>query len=333
MPKDKKINMSVTLSALRFNPVYCYRIWGGDKLRTVMHKEYREESIGESWEISSVHGFETTVCEGAHEGKSLKQLIQQFKGDLMGESVYETFGNEFPLLIKYIDAAKPLSIQVHPSDELARKRHDSFGKNEMWYVMGTNPGAELIIGFNRNVDKTEYQDLLESDRLMEVMNALKVRAGDAFYIPTGRVHAIGAGVLLAEIQQTSDVTYRIFDYNRVDQKTGKKRELHNELALDAMDFSRQEECRTDYEKVKNHTNHLVHSPYFKTNFIPLSGELRLDHSSFDSFVIYMCVKGKAELEHNDISYSLNLGQTLLIPAICDHVKVKAERAELLQVFV
>ena len=323
----------MTLTPLRFEPIYCYRIWGGDKLKTVLHKEYRNESIGESWEISSVFGFETLVCEGVHEGRSLKQLIGEFKGDLVGNKVYKTFGKEFPLLIKYIDAAKPLSIQVHPNDQLARERHDSFGKNEMWYVMQTDPGAELIIGFNRDIDKREYQDLLDHDRLMEVMNAQKVKAGDAFYIPTGRVHAIGGGVLLAEIQQTSDVTYRIFDYNRVDKKTGKKRELHNELALDAIDFNRPDRYHTAYEKRSNEPNELVHSPYFKTNFIPLEGELRLDHSTMDSFVIYMCVRGNAKLHFQGISYSLKLGQTLLIPSACDQVVLEADSAQILQVYL
>lgn len=321
------------LYPLRFKPVFCYRIWGGDKLRTVLHKEYREESIGESWEISSVDGFETSVCEGPQKGKSLKQLIEEFEGDLLGNRVYKTFGHEFPLLIKYIDAAKPLSIQVHPNDQLARVRHDSFGKNEMWYVMQTDPGAELIIGFNREIDRKAYQDLLDSDRLMEVMNAQEVKAGDTFYIPTGRVHAIGAGVLLAEIQQTSDVTYRIFDYNRVDQKTGKKRDLHNELALDAIDFKRFDQYHTDYQKIENNASKMVHSPYFKTNFIALAGELKADHSGLDSFVIYMCVSGSAALEYQGTNYSLNLGETLLVPATCDHMVLKGEQAEILEVSV
>jgi len=321
------------LHPLRFQPVFCYRIWGGDKLRTVLRKEYHEESIGESWEISSVHGYETLVCEGDQEGKSLNQLIEQYKSDLVGKKVYDAFGNEFPLLIKYLDAAKPLSIQVHPGDELARDRHGSFGKNEMWYVMETDPGAELIIGFNREIDKKEYRELLENDRLMEVMNAQEVKAGDTFYIPTGRVHAIGAGVLLAEIQQTSDVTYRIFDYNRVDGKTGKKRELHNDLALDAIDFEIFDHYHTDYERKENQPTELVYSPYFRTNFIPLAGELKMDHSELDSFVIYMCVSGNSTLEYQGTTYSLQLGETLLVPAQCTEIALKGDRAELLQVYV
>lgn len=320
------------LYPLRFDPVYCYRIWGGEKLKTELLKDYEEESIGESWEISAVSGYETRVSEGPHKGKTLTELISEFQADLMGKKVYEAFGIEFPLLVKYIDAAKPLSIQVHPSDDLALERHDSFGKNEMWYVMATDPGAELVIGFNKAIDKKTYQDLLDSGSIMKVMNRQQVKPGDTFYIPTGRVHAIGAGVLLAEIQQTSDITYRIYDYDRVDGKTGKKRELHNELALEAIDFGLSDKYDTEYPRLENVQNPMVQSPYFTTNFLPVKGELKIDHSGLDSFVIYMCVSGKADLECHGTTYTLNLGETLLVPAVCDEVLLKGE-AELLEVFI
>lgn len=300
-------------------------------MKTLLKKRYTEESIGESWEISAVEGFETRVAEGPEKGMTLRQLIDLHRGDLVGKKVFERFGNEFPLLIKYIDAARPLSVQVHPGDELARKRHNSFGKNEMWYVMEADEDAELIIGFKRKLDESEYEGLLARNEIMKVMNAQKVRPGDTFYIPTGRVHAIGAGVLLAEIQQTSDVTYRIYDYDRVDAKTGKKRELHTEEAKSAIDYSVRDTYDTIYEENINRPNVLVHSPYFKTDLLIVEGEMKLDYSEQDSFVIYMCVEGSATLQVEGAEYPIDLGETLLIPASVDEVILRSLGCRILEV--
>lgn len=300
-------------------------------MKTLLKKRYTEESIGESWEISAVEGFETRVAEGPEKGMTLRQLIDLHRGDLVGKKVFERFGNEFPLLIKYIDAARPLSVQVHPGDELARKRHNSFGKNEMWYVMEADEDAELIIGFKRKLDESEYEGLLARNEIMKVMNAQKVRPGDTFYIPTGRVHAIGAGVLLAEIQQTSDVTYRIYDYDRVDAKTGKKRELHTEEAKSAIDYSVRDTYDTIYEENINRPNVLVHSPYFKTDLLIVEGEMKLDYSEQDSFVIYMCVEGSATLQVEGAEYPMDLGETLLIPASVDEVILRSLGCRILEV--
>ena len=316
---------------MKFTPVFCYRIWGGEKLKTLLKKNYSEDSIGESWEISAVEGYETLVSEGPEKGRNLRQLIEEYKGALLGNRVYERFGNEFPLLIKYIDAAKPLSVQVHPGDELARQRHDSFGKNEMWYIMGADPGAELIIGFNRKIDEGQYEQLLENNELMSVMNAQKVKPGDTFYIPTGRVHAIGAGVLLAEIQQTSDITYRIYDYDRVDARTGQKRELHTEAAKGAIDYSTREAYHTEYEEEINTPNKLVHCPYFNTDLLIIRGEMNLDFSNRDSFVILMCVEGEALVRSGGSEYSLGLGETLLIPASTGAIVLVSEACRILEV--
>ncbi len=300
-------------------------------MKTLLKKRYTEESIGESWEISAVEGFETRVAEGPEKGMTLRQLIDLHRGDLVGKKVFERFGNEFPLLIKYIDAARPLSVQVHPGDELARKRHNSFGKNEMWYVMEADEDAELIIGFKRKLDESEYEGLLARNEIMKVMNAQKVRPGDTFYIPTGRVHAIGAGVLLAEIQQTSDVTYRIYDYDRVDAKTGKKRELHTEEAKSAIDYSVRDTYDTIYEENINRPNVLVHSPYFKTDLLIVEGEMKLDYSGQDSFVIYMCVEGSATLQVEGAEYPIALGETLLIPASVDEVILRSLGCRILEI--
>ena len=233
------------LYPLQFTPLYKYRIWGGEKLKTTLNKKYTEENIGESWEISDVSGDETVVAEGPLKGKTLRNLIRDFKGDFVGNTVYEKFGEEFPLLIKFIDAKTPLSIQVHPSNEIAKERHNSFGKNEMWYVMQADKDAELIVGFDEKINNEDYKKHLENNTILNVMHHENVQKGDTFYIPTGRVHAIGAGVLLAEIQQTSDVTYRIYDYDRVDSKTGAKRELHNDLAINVIDYEVHDNYKTN----------------------------------------------------------------------------------------
>jgi len=321
------------LYPLKFEPLYKYRLWGGEKLKTQLNKDYSESSIGESWEISDVKGDETQVLNGELKGQTLKQLISSFKGAFVGESVYKAFGEDFPLLIKFIDAKTPLSIQVHPSNELAKERHNSFGKNEMWYVMQADKDAELIVGFEQEIDKTEYQKHLEDDTILNVMHHETVAKGDTFYIPTGRIHAIGSGVLLAEIQQTSDVTYRIYDYNRVDATTGKERELHNDQALDAIDFTYHSEFKTSYDTKVNTANTLVHSPYFKTNFIKVENQLDKDYSDLDSFVIYMCVSGNLEVNYSGETYTLNTGETLLLPASIDAVTITASKADLLEIYL
>lgn len=320
------------LYPLQFTPLYKYRIWGGEKLKTELNKQYTEENIGESWEISDVSGDETVVAQGTLKGKTLRDLIKEFKGDFVGKAVYEKFGEDFPLLIKFIDAKTPLSIQVHPSNEVAKKRHNSFGKNEMWYVMQADDDAELIVGFDEKIDKEQYNKHLENNTILNAMHYENVQKGDAFYIPTGRVHAIGSGVLLAEIQQTSNITYRIYDYDRVDEKTGDKRELHNDLAIDVIDYEVYESYKTKYEFKKNTSNKLVHSPYFRTNILDISDTVEKDYSYIDSFIIYMCVEGSAEIISNENTFLLNTGETILIPANNKIIVLKATNAKILEVY-
>jgi mannose-6-phosphate isomerase len=318
---------------ITFNPILKERIWGGEKLTTVFKKGSKKTEIGESWELSDVEGDISIVSNGALKGKSLKELIQTYKGALVGEKNYATFGDSFPILIKYIDAKTPLSIQVHPNNELAKKRHNSFGKNELWYIMEADNDAELIVGFNQEVSPNEYLKKLNEGTILEVLNSEKISKGDTFYIPTGRVHAIGAGVLLAEIQQTSDVTYRIYDYKRVDATTGKERELHTDLALDAIDYQLHDSYKTSYTIKENESSKLVYSPYFKTNIIQLNGSLNKDYSNIDSFVIFMCVEGNAEIICNNLSYQLRYGQTILLPATINDVALIADSAKLLEIFL
>jgi len=321
------------LYPLKFQPLYKYRIWGGEKLKTELGKNYSENLIGESWEISDVNNDETLVTEGPLKGLTLKQLTKRFKGDFLGETVYTAFGNNFPLLIKFIDAKTPLSIQVHPSNEIAKSRHNSFGKNEMWYVMQAEKEAELIIGFKEDLSPKQYEQYLKDGKILDVMNHEVVSKGDTFYIPTGRVHAIGAGVLLAEIQQTSDITYRIYDYDRVDNTTGEKRELHNDLAKDVIDFSVHDTYKTHYNKTVNQSNTLVHSPYFKTNFLKVEGNITKDYSNLDSFVIYMCVDGNTQIKWKNDIFTLKKGETLLLPASIKNISLSSTSCELLEVYL
>ena len=313
------------LHPLKLTPISKYRIWGGNKLNTLLNKGFEGEMNGESWEISDVKGDETLVSEGLFAGKSLKQLSQEFKEKLLGNKVYKAFGDEFPLLIKFIDAEKPLSIQGHPHDEIAKERHDSFGKNEMWYVMNADNDAEIIVGFKKELDKKSYLQCLENNQILEVLNTVKTKAGDAFNIPTGRVHAIGAGVLLAEIQQTSDITYRIYDYNRVDAQTGKERELHNELALDVITFEVEDSYKTTYETAENTSNKLIHTPYFKSNVLIVTDVISKDYSQIDSFVIYICTEGFVKIAADNEIYQLAMGETILIPASVKKLQILPEK--------
>ena len=320
------------LYPLQFTPLYKYRIWGGEKLKTKLNKKYTEENIGESWEVSDVSGDETVVSEGPLKGKTLRDLVNQYKGDFVGNAVYEKFGEEFPLLIKFIDAKTPLSIQVHPSNEVAKERHNSFGKNEMWYVMQADKDAELIVGFDEKINTDDYKTHLKNNTILNVMHHETVQKGDTFYIPTGRVHAIGAGVLLAEIQQTSDVTYRIYDYDRVDFKTGEKRELHNNLAIDVIDYEVHANYKTNYSLDKNVSNTLVHSPYFRTNILDINSRVEKDYSAIDSFIIYMCVEGTVDVISEGETYTINNGETLLVPAALNTITLKAGNAKVLEVY-
>lgn len=321
------------LYPLKFQPLFHYRIWGGEKLKSLLNKEYTEDSIGESWEISTVPNNETEVVDGALKGKTINDLIASYGTAFLGEEVYSRFGNEFPLLIKFIDAKTPLSIQVHPDDDLAKERHNSFGKNEMWYVMESDKNAELIIGFNKQLDKKSYTEAIQENKIEEVLNSVSVQEGDTFNIPAGRVHAIGAGVMIAEIQQTSDVTYRIFDFNRVDKKTGQKRELHTELSVDAIDYNMLDDYKTIYSTEKP-KNELVHTKYFKTDVLMVQGSIDVTVSEKESFKILMCVEGDVNIEYQDKKYRLNKGETMLLPASLEEaVTVASSQAKVLEVYI
>jgi len=261
-------------------------------------------------------------------------LIEIYMGDLVGDTIYEKFGEEFPALIKFIDANDDLSIQVHPDDETAKKRHNAYGKTEMWYVLQADEGAELISGFKKDTSKAEYLAALNSGNLQSLLNIEKVKAGDVFFIPPGRIHAIKSGILLAEIQQTSDITYRIYDWGRLGSD-GKPRELHTDLALDTIDFNGYENYKTDYHFSENKTSNIISCPYFTTNILSFNKPVIKDYNLIDSFVIYICTEGsfKIEYDKNHIEH-IKLGESVLLPAVLKNVRLLPDNhCKLLEVYI
>lgn len=323
--------MKSALYPLKFTPILKEKIWGGQKLNTLLNKSTDSDQVGESWELSDVEGDTSLVANGALVGTSLKTLLEQYKADLVGEKVYAQFGPKFPLLIKYIDAKKDLSVQLHPNDTLAKARHQSFGKTEMWYVMQADKDSNLIIDFNQPMTAKLYKKHLDAKTLPSILNFETVTKGDAFFIEVGRVHAIGAGVLLAEIQQTSDITYRVYDWDRTDAE-GKSRELHNDLAMDAIDFNMDRDFKVNYNPQNNTPEQLVSCPYFTTNILDVEGAI-LKHNTIDSFLIYMAVDGVAVFEVDGKVTELSFGETLLIPSCMKHFKITSANARLLEVYI
>lgn len=320
------------LYPLKFEPIMKDRLWGGDKLARLFNKPSETDTTGESWELSAVKGDVSVVSNGDLKGTSLQDLIDTRGAELMGKSVINRFGNEFPILIKFIDAKQDLSIQLHPHDALAKERHNSFGKTEMWYIMDADPGAKLIVGFNKDVEKQAYLNSLENDTLLDLLNYEEVKEGDTFFINTGKIHAIGAGVMLAEIQQTSDITYRVFDFNRKD-KHGNLRELHTDLAIDAIDYEKKDDFRVAYSKGSNAVNSMVDCPYFKTDYLHLSSNFSQDVKERDSFTIFMCVKGEATIKNDWGTAKVKKGETLLLPASTSKIDIITSGATLLEVTI
>jgi mannose-6-phosphate isomerase len=311
-----------SLYPLKFKTIFKDKIWGGHKIETYLHKNIGNlPNCGETWEISGVKSDVSVVDNGELKGQSLANLLEQFKDELVGKKVYDHFGNIFPLLVKFIDANDDLSVQVHPNDELAKKRHNSFGKTEMWYVIEADPGATLIAGFNREMNEKEYVEALNSGHIMDILNREDVKAGDVFFLPAGRVHTIGKGLLIAEIQQTSDITYRIYDFDRVDDK-GNKRELHTEEALAAIDYKHYPEYKTKYQHKKDEAVEVVKCPYFTTNIMDFTHGTEKDYSALDSFVIHVCVGGEYTIKHNNLAYPVKMGECILLPKTIDKIELK-----------
>lgn len=322
------------LYPIKFSPILKDKIWGGAKLNQLLNKQDASKVCGESWELSGVEDDVSIVSNGFLAGNNLNEIIEIYMADLVGENIYEIFGNEFPLLFKFIDASDVLSIQVHPDDKLSKKRHSAYGKTEMWYVLDSENGSELISGFKKTSNKKEYLEHLKQGKLLELLNNEQAVSGDAFFIPAGRVHAIGKGILLAEIQQTSDVTYRIYDWERKDDE-GKERELHTDLAVDAIDYKHSSDYKIDYKSQKNDSTNLADCNYFTTNLLDLDKTIETDYSILDSFVVYMCVEGHVRIElDNGTSELIEKGETVLIPANAETVKITPiVDSKLLEVYI
>jgi mannose-6-phosphate isomerase len=314
---------------LQFDAILKERIWGGEKLKTILNKPITSPITGESWELSTVEGDVSVVANGEYKGKSLTELINEYPNEILGTAVYERFGKQFPLLFKYLDAREDLSIQVHPNDELAKVRHNSFGKTEMWYVTQADEDARIIVGFKKDSSREEYLEHLNNKTLISILDDVKAKPGDVFFLETGTVHAIGAGLVIAEIQQTSDITYRLYDFDRKDAQ-GNTRELHVDLALDAINY-KQVNTHKEYTKDVNESNVVVDCPYFTTNFIPLEDEKVVSNLGL-SFVVYMCIEGSFELDYEGVTYQYKKGDTVLIPAAMKSYTLKG-KASVLEIYI
>lgn len=322
------------LYPIKFKPIYKEKVWGGDRLRTQLNKTDAPSLAGESWELSGVEGSVSIVENGFLAGNELSELIEIYMGDIVGERVFDTFGTEFPLLFKFIDANDILSVQVHPDDELASKKHSSNGKSEIWYVVEGEPDAFIYTGFAKSLTQEKFRHHIENNTVKEVLNRESVATGDAFYIPAGRIHATGRGVLFAEIQQSSDITYRVYDWDRKDQN-GKLRELHVEDALQALDFTLENRYRTLYTDNHNTRNEIQQTPYFVLNKLNLNKTFEAEYNTVDSFVVYMCIHGGAVIEYgSNLTVRINKGETVLIPAVLESIKVIPDaKVELLEIFL
>ena len=321
------------LYPLKFSPILKDKIWGGTKLKTIFGKDAETDKLGESWELSGYEGDESVVTNGILAGNNLTELIEIYMGELIGDKIFDEYGLSFPLLFKLIDANENLSIQVHPGDEVAAERHNSYGKTEMWYVVDADPGAELIIGFTKDCTRDEYLDALEEDKVEDLLQKVQVKKGDVFFIPAGLVHAIGKGVVVAEIQQSSDITYRIYDYNRKDDN-GNGRELHTDQALDVINFSASKNPKTDYNVQLNEITSLVECEYFTTNMLRFDAAVTRNYGNLDTFVVYMCLEGNMIIECNGEKTIVNKGDTILIPASINELGLIPEKeVSLLEVYV
>lgn len=317
----------------KFSPVLKPTIWGGNRIAPYKGIPSLLSNIGESWEVSGVPGSETVVESGPDKGLSLTELLKKYGPQLLGEKNYAKFGNKFPLLIKFIDAGSDLSVQVHPDDELAQQRGLPNGKNEMWYVVNATRGARIANGFAHPVNPIDYDHLLESGHIERALNYMPVEPGDVFFIPAGRVHAICTGAMVAEIQQTSDVTYRIYDYKRRDAN-GQCRELHTDLARNAINFADTEGKAVAYQPRYNIPVNVVKSPFFTTNLLNLDSELMRDYSESDTFVVLIALEGEMTIECCGEKTELKAGHSILIPASALGISITPhKKAALLETFI
>ncbi len=323
------------LYPLKFIPIFKEKIWGGTKLKTILNKKIEpNKKIGESWELSGVQGNISIVKNGHLEGEKLSEILSKYKENFIGKKNYKIFKNNFPLLIKFLDANEILSLQVHPGDKFAQEKYKQNGKSEMWFIIQADKNAEIITGFNKDTNKKEYESKVEEQNLKSILNFEKTWKSDAFFIPSGRIHSIDKGNLIAEIQQSSDITYRISDWERTD-KQGNKRELHTENAKKVLDYEYKGNLKCKYKKISDNKFIVLKSDFFSVNYIKTEKNISLDYSKLDSFIIYMCIEGEFELVYNKTDIiNVSIGETIIIPAIIDKVLIKTEtETEILEIYI
>lgn len=322
------------LYPLKFQPILKELIWGGNKISKFKGITPEKNSIGESWEISGVNENISIVSNGELKGKRLDELIAKYQTDLVGQCNFEKFGTVFPLLIKFINTNADVSIQVHPNDKLAKERHNSFGKTEMWYIIDANPGTSVLVGFSKQMTPEKYKKAITNNNFVSYLKEHDIQSGDVFLVPAGRVHTVKAGAFFVEIQQTSDITYRIYDYDRVGND-GKKRELHTELAQDAIDYKLHDDYRTLYPREENKPVILESTQYFTTELLKLTKNIVRDFSKIDSFVIYVCFEGSCKIRDDDNNtVQVKQGESILIPAITQTIHIETDKnVSLLETYV
>ncbi|MDA3866119.1 MAG: mannose-6-phosphate isomerase [Salinivirgaceae bacterium] len=322
------------LYPLKFAPIYKEKVWGGQRLRTQLNKNTDRDLVGESWELSCVEDNISVVTNGFLSGNELHELIEIYMGDLVGDRIFEQFGNAFPLLFKFIDANDVLSVKVHPDDKMAMEKHGVPGKTEMWYVVESEPNSYVYTGFSEKLNKAKLREHIKNNTVENSLNKEIAHRGDVFFVPAGRIHATGSGVLFAEIQQSSDITYRVYDWNRKGTD-GKSRELHIDNALEALDFSKVDSYRSDYKDNLNEPVEITNCPYFVVNKLVIDSMIQRDYNKLDSFVVLMCVEGSAEIDYGQNEHEkIFKGETVLIPAVLESVKIiPTNDAQLLEVFV
>lgn len=310
------------MKPFRFTPLLKQTLWGGHRIVPFKKLESNLENVGESWEISGVPGRETIVDGGPYHGRGLNELIAELKEKLVGEANYKRFGNEFPLLIKFIDTELPLSIQVHPTDEIAHKHGKERGKTEMWYMMESAPDASILVGLKKKITPEQYKAMVANDTIVDAIGHYNVKEGDCFFLPAGRIHGIGKGCFLTEIQQTSDITYRIYDFKRRD-KDGNYRQLHIHEAAESIDYTVENNCSVTYVPTKNQGVSLIQCPYFKTILYQVDEPLTIDLSSLDSFIITIITQGEGSFTDNEgNTEQVQAGDTLLFPATTSQLKIE-----------
>jgi mannose-6-phosphate isomerase len=302
------------LYPLKFKPVLKDKVWGGKRLDPLMGKKFSPlPNCGESWELAAFEEADSIVANGFLQGNTLSELIEVYMGDLVGEKVFDHFGTTFPLLVKFIDTDDFLSVQVHPDDDVARSRHNSNGKTEMWYILAAEHGAEIISGFNKDVTPEALQQHIKENTLRDILLAKPVKAGDVFFLPAGKVHAIGAGITLCEIQQASDVTYRLYDWDRPGMD-GKPRQLHIDEAIEVINYKKADEFTLEYKPEPNGSVNLVRDKHFTTNLLNFSQKIEIDYFLVESFVILVCLEGEFELAYGGGTEMVNKGEVVLLPA-------------------